>query len=232
MPPFCGVRGMCSSHMQQACLAFAPAKPVARILESFCPQSAIRNPQSEILMGGFTLFAGVALLTLAAPFELTEPLVRLPRQSVTSLETAVLAAFLAWAFVVARTRRIPEWRTPLTLPWAALVAAMLVASLASPVSRVNALHMTGRLAAAFGVYLLTVNGVTTRARLGAVLTLAVAAGLVVSLIALLEYLGVAPVLAWLKAFRPEVATVGAHVRAGGPLQYPTIASMYLEVVFA
>ena len=183
-------------------------------------------------MDSLTLFAGVALLTLAAPFELTEPLVRLPRQSITSLETAVLAAFAAWAVVVLRTRVVPEWRTPLTVPWVALVAALLVASLASPVSRTNALHMTGRLAAAFGIYLLTVNAVTTRARLRAVLALGVAVGLVVSVLALLEYLGVAPVVAWLKAFRPDVATIGAHVRAGGPLQYPTIASMYLEVVFA
>ena len=183
-------------------------------------------------MDSFTLFAGVALLTLAAPFELTEPLVRLPRQSVTSLETAVLAAFVAWAVVVLRTRVVPEWRTPLTAPWVALLAALLVASLASPVSRANALHMTGRLTAAFGIYLLTVNGVTTRARLRGVLTLAVAVGLVASVLALLEYLGVQPVVAWLKAFRPDVATIGAHVRAGGPLQYPTIASMYLEVVFA
>ena len=37
------------------------------------------------------------------------------------------------------SRRLPQWRTPLTLPWLALLAAMLVASVASPVSRVNAL---------------------------------------------------------------------------------------------
>ena len=184
------------------------------------------------MMGGLTLFAGVALLALAAPFELATPLVRLPSQSVSTLETAVLAAFAVWAFASARTRRLPEWRTPLTLPWVALLAAMLVASLLSPVSRVNALHMTGRLAAAFGVYLLTVNGVTTRARLRTLLALAVVVGLAVSVLAILEYLGVEPVLSWLKAFRPDVATVGAQVRAGGPLQYPTIASMYLEIVFA
>jgi len=183
-------------------------------------------------MGTFTLFAGVALLTLAAPFELTTPLVRLPRQSISSLETAVLLAFAAWAVAIVRARRLPEWRTPLTAPWAALIAAMFVASLASPVSRVNALHMTGRLAAAFGVYLLAVNGVTTRRQLRGVLGLAVAVGLLVAVLAVLEFLGIAPVLAWLKAFRPGVATVGAQVRAGGPLQYPTIASMYLEVVFA
>jgi O-antigen ligase/polysaccharide polymerase Wzy-like membrane protein len=179
-----------------------------------------------------SLFAGVALLTLAAPFELTKPLVRLPRQSISSLEAAVLAAFVVWAAAIVVSRRLPDWRTPLTLPWLALVAAMGLASLASPVSRINALHMTGRLGAAFGIYLLTVNGVTSRARLRAVLALAVAIGVVVSVLAILEYAGVRPVLAWLTAFRPAVATVGAQVRAGGPLQYPTIASMYLEVVFA
>jgi O-Antigen ligase len=183
-------------------------------------------------MGSFTLFAGVALLTLAAPFELSTPLVRLPRQSISSLETAVLAAFAAAAIASVRARRLPEWRTPLTAPWIALLAAMLVASFASPVSRSNALHMTGRIGAALGVYLLTVNGVTTARRLRVVLALALAVGLCVAVLAILEFLGVEPVLAWLKAFRPAVSTVGAQVRAGGPLQYPTIASMYLEVVFA
>src|SRR5439155_1278508 len=75
---------------------------------------------------------------------------------------------------------VAEWRTPLTPPWIALLLAMLVASAASPVSRVNALHMTGRLGAAFGVYLLTLNGVSTRARLRTMLALALAVGVVVS----------------------------------------------------
>src|SRR5713101_1112047 len=47
-------------------------------------------------MASLTLIAGVALLTLAAPFELTEPLLRLPRQSVSSLEMALLLAFAGW----------------------------------------------------------------------------------------------------------------------------------------
>jgi O-Antigen ligase len=183
-------------------------------------------------MFGTTVFLGVALLTLVAPFELTEPLLRFPRQSVSSLEAAVLCAFTLWGVAAVSSRRLPEWRTPLTLPWLALFLAMAVASAASPVSRINAFHMTGRVGAAFGVYLLMVNGVTTPARLRAVLTMAVAVGVVVSLLAILEYLGVRPVLDWLKAFRPGLTTVGAQLRAGGPLQYPTIASMYLEIVFA
>jgi len=181
---------------------------------------------------GIILFGGVALLTLAAPFELTEPLVRFPRQAITSLEAALLLAFAAWGAAILASRRLPQWQTPLTLPWLALLIAMVISSTASTVSRTNALHMTGRLTAALGVYLLAVNGLTTRARLTAAVGLAVAVGVVVSGLAILEYLGVRPVLAWLTAFRPWVATVGAQVRAGGPLQYPTIASMYLEVVFA
>jgi hypothetical protein len=35
----------------------------------------------------------------------------------------------------------------------------------------------------------------------------------------------------LRLFRPGTILVGAQVRATGPLQYPTIASMYLEILF-
>ena len=184
-------------------------------------------------MVGSTFFAGVALLTLVAPFELTAPLLRLPRQSVSNLEAAVLCAFVCGAAALVWSRRLPEWRTPLTVPWIGAARSRWSSRRrSSPVSRVNAFHMTGRLAAAFGVYLLASNGVTTTARLRTVLALAVAVGVVVSVLAILEYRGVRPVLDGLKVFRPAVSTVGAQVRAGGPLQYPTIASMYLEVVFA
>jgi len=183
-------------------------------------------------MVGTSFFAGVALLTLVAPFEMTEPLLRLPQQSVSNLEAAVLCAFVCAGAALVWSRRLPAWQTPLTQPWIALLVAMLVASMVSPVSRTNALHMTGRLGAAFGVYLLAVNGVATRARMLSALTLTVAVGAAVSVLAILEYRGARPVLAALTAFRPFVATVGAQVRASGPLQYPTIASMYLEVVFA
>jgi hypothetical protein len=183
-------------------------------------------------MVGDTFFAGVALLALVAPFELTSPLLRLPAQSVSNLEAAILSAFGLATLAVVVTRRVPQWRTPLTMPWLVLLIAMTAASALSPVSRVNAFHMTGRAAAAFGVYLLAANGVNTPSRLRSVLMLVVAVAVVVSVLAILEYLGVRRVLTALKAFRPAVSTVGAQVRAGGPLQYPTIASMYLEIAFA
>src|SRR3954462_14326991 len=211
--------------MQQAC-------PSGRRLHGGKILGTAPGIRAHIDMVGSTCFAGVAMLTLIAPFEVTAPLLRLPQQSVSNLELAVVSAFVCAAAALVHTRRVPDWRTPLTQPWLAVLAAMTIASLLSPVSRVNALHMTGRMAAAFGIFLLACAGLTTTARLRAALTLAIAVGVVVAVLAILEYRGVRPVLALLEAFRPGVSAVGAQVRAGGPLQYPTVASMYLEVVFA
>jgi O-antigen ligase len=183
-------------------------------------------------LAGTAAFAGVAVLALVAPFERTTPLVRLPGQSLSNLEAAMAAAFVAWIAASLLSRRWPIWRTPLTPSWLVLAASMTCAALAAPLARLNALHMTGRVAAAFCVFLLAVNALTTRARVLTTIALALAAASVVSVLAIFEYLTVPSVLQWLKAFRPQVMTVGAIVRAGGSLQYPTIASMYLEVVFA
>jgi len=177
-------------------------------------------------------FTGTAILFVLAPFERLEPVVRLPRQSISNLEGAIAVALAAWSVAVVWADRGHIHRTAVTLPWLVWVAATTWAALAAPAFTVNALHMAGRLAAAFGVFLLAAHGVTSRARLIASMALALAAGIAVSVLVVLEFLTVPPVLVWLTAFRPQVMVVGAFVRAGGPLQYPTIASMYLEVVFA
>ena len=59
-----------------------------------------------------------------------------------------------------------------------------------------------------------------------------AAGALAAILVVLEFLGIGPVLGWLRLFRADMAFVGGQVRAGGPFQYPTIAAMYLEVCFA
>jgi O-antigen ligase len=127
---------------------------------------------------------------------------------------------------------MPQWRTPLTLPWTVWLGILTAASIAAPAFRANALHLTGRMAGALGIFLLTLNGVTTRRRLIASVALMVVVSLVVSVLVVLEYQRIPAVIEGLKAFRPFMTMVGAQVRAGGPLQYPTIASMYLEIVFA
>ena len=177
-------------------------------------------------------FAGVALLAILAPFETSTPIVRVPWQSISDVEVALLAAFATWAAALISFRTWPRWQTPLTAAWLALLAACAIAALVSPVSRTNALHMTGRLTAAFCVYLLTVNAIDTPRRGRSLMRLLLTSGALVSVLAVLEFVQVPAVLRALTVFRPGLSTVGAQVRAGGPLQYPTIASMYLEIVFA
>jgi hypothetical protein len=108
----------------------------------------------------------------------------------------------------------------------------LLAALAAPAHRNNALNMVGRLGLAFGVYLLAVNAVLFRGSAANGPRRHGVAGAAVAALAVLEYLGFAPALRFLALFRPSVALVGSEVRASGPLQYPTIASMFLEVSFA
>ena len=127
---------------------------------------------------------------------------------------------------------MPVWRTSLTLPWVVLLAMMLLAAVTAPSHRANAVHMVGRFGVGLGVFLLTVNGVTTPTRLRGVLVAAAAAGAIVSGLVVFEYLGVGFVTEWLAFFRERVIVIGPQVRASGPFQYPTIASMYLEIVFA
>src|SRR5438094_524711 len=212
--------------------AGVPHRTRGKLLGTAACVSAHMVGEATPAVGANAAFAGVVLLSFVTPFEATRPLLRLPSQSISTLEAAVLLSFGVWALALIASTSRPAWRTRFTAPWLALVAAMTVASLLSSVSRTNALHMTGRIAAAFGVFLLTVAGVTTQARLRIALAAVVVTGAVVSLLAGLEYFQLAPVLRLLTAFRPGLATVGAQVRAGGSLQYPTIASMYLEIVFA
>jgi O-antigen ligase len=179
-----------------------------------------------------TALVGVCVLVIAVPFEATEPLLTLPGQALSSAELVLLATLATWAAACLRGGQWPMWRTVLTWPWAALLATWLIAAAVAPGFHVNALHMTGRLALAFGVYLLTVNAITSWAALRAVSLTAAAAGVLLAMLVMLDFVGVGPVRAWLGAFRPFVAHVGNQVRASGVFQYPTIASMYLEVLFA
>jgi O-antigen ligase/polysaccharide polymerase Wzy-like membrane protein len=220
--------------MQQTCLAARRARH-GKVLgipdaTTSCCAAMLQELVSVTMACAAT--SGVLLLAAVAPFEITTPLVRLPWQSVSNVEAAVAVALAGWAVSLIMTRRRPRLGSALVRPWALFVAAFVLAAALAPAARVNALHMAGRTAAAFLVYLLTVDSVTTRSRLMTALALCLASGLVVSVLAILEYREVGAVLSALRLFRPQVTAVGAQLRAGGPLQYPTIASMYLEVVFA
>src|SRR5262245_11677055 len=177
-------------------------------------------------------FVATCLLACAAPFELTRPLIRLPWQQISNLEALLLCTFICWLVSLAWSQQWSVWRTSLTAPWLALIGVMAVAAAAAPTARANALHMTGRIAAAFAIYAMAVDGVTTAGRLSRAIVTTVTAGVVAAALAILASLQLLVVLEWLQASPRSRSVVGAQLRARGPLQYPTIASMYLEVAFA
>ncbi len=179
-----------------------------------------------------TAYVGICLLALLAPFELSRPLVRLPGQTITNLELALVVVGAAFAAAAAIGRDRAWWRTPIAMPWLVLLVAMTAAAVFAPEDRANAIHMVGRLGMAFGVCLIAADGASDAERLERVLTLTLASGAAAAGLAVLEYAGVRPVLDALRAFRPGISVVGAQMRATGPFQYPTIASMCFEVAFA
>lgn len=176
--------------------------------------------------------AGLCGLVVVSPFELLTPLIRVPGQALSNVEAVLVASLLVgvvW-WVVSGGWSIP--RSPLILPWLAVLGASLTGAIAAPAHQTNALHMVARFGLAFGVFALTAAIVTTRTRAQMLLLVLCGTGGFVALVALLEYVGVPAVLSLLTRFRPSTAYVGAQIRASGPLQYPTIASMFLEVCFA
>jgi len=206
--------------MHLACLGREPRPiSVARILES-------RRRVRRVALGG------VCLLVAVAPFEGLEPWLRLPGQNLSSVETVMLGVLVVWMTTLAAGRVAPVWRTPLTAPWLALIVASLVAAAAAPADRANAVHMVGRYGLALMVFVLAVNAARDVTGYRAIGAAFLATGAIVSALMIGEYLGVPSVLEALQPFRRGVAVVGSQVRAGGPFQYPTIASMFLEIAFA
>jgi len=175
---------------------------------------------------------GIAVLLLVAPFEALHPLVRLPGQRMTTVETALLAVLGAVVFLVIRERTWSVLPVRAVAPWGLLVAVAGAAALAAPAFRANALHMAARLGLAAAVCLVTAVAATEWRGRQRLIAAAFASGVVVAAVVVADYAAVPGVGGFLSLFREGVASVGAQVRASGPFQYPTIASMYLEVTFA
>lgn len=202
-------------------MAIAPAAPRA---------DAARGVDATLLAR--TACAAVCVLILAAPFEALTPLLRVPGQSFSTVETLLLLVMAAVAAAALRARALPEIRTALAAPWLAWIAASAVAALAAAEYRSNAVHMVGRIVLAFGVFVMAANAATSIARIHAMLVAGAIAGALIGALILLEYVSFTPIYAFLELFRAGTAFVGSQVRASGPFQYPTIASMYLEILFA
>jgi hypothetical protein len=173
------------------------------------------------------------LVAAVSPFERPLPWAGLAGLTLTTVEVVVAAALTTVAWAAVRTPGEFVWRTAITAPALAVLACAIAASAAaSPELAANSWRLAGRLTAA--VLLFTAVAAATRSERLArqVIAVLLAAGAIVGLIAVLELAQIPLVLDGLKAFRPGFHVVGGQLRATSTLFYPTITSMYLEVVFA
>src|SRR4051812_47051149 len=176
--------------------------------------------------------AGVMALILAAPFEALRPLLQVPGQSFTTVETVLLGVIGLCIVAAAATGVRPSLTVRDLLPWTVLTVTAVASAALAPEFRGNALHMAARVALAGTVWAVCVAGATLASARRRVVLAVVASGSIVGILVLADFAGVAGVARFLSLFRQSVAIVGTQVRASGPFQYPTIASMYLEVAFA
>lgn len=178
-------------------------------------------------------WCALALIVVIAPFETLRPVVRLPGQALTSVELSVAIGFALLAASFARGELRPaSARVRNLLPLLVLAGVAIVSALAAPAHVGNALRMAVRLTVltlvAASVACVSADVVARRRLLWAV----VVSGTVVALLVVADFAGGASAERWFSPFRTAVAVVGAQVRSSGPFQYPTIASMYLEIAFA
>ena len=209
------------------------AMPVPRAwLDRACTTPTRKKRASGApVVGSWTVPASLMLVAAVSPFERPLP-GALFGVTFTTLELSVAAALAAAAIAALRDPSTFEWRTPITSPALALFACMVASSLAAPEYRANALRFSGRCAAAILLFTVVANAARSDRSARALVAVLLGAASMVGAIAVLELAQVPAVLDGLTLFRPGFHVVGGQLRATSTFFYPTITSMYLEVVFA
>jgi hypothetical protein len=171
------------------------------------------------------------LLAAVSPFERALP-GSIFGFTLTSVELAIVIAAAAGMWTWLRDPSSIQWRTPLTLPLAAIIASAFVAAAAAPELASDAVKVAARYAVAALIFVVVANVSKSERMAQQIIAALLVAGAIVGVVAILELAQLPAVLDALKAFRPGFHVVGGQVRATSTLSYPTIASMFLEVVFA
>ncbi len=176
--------------------------------------------------------AGVAAIVLVSPFEALEPVARVPGQALSTVECVVVAACAAAAMATVREQRSAVLWVHRSLPWAALGGAAMLSVLGAGGLAGNALGMAVRLFVLAAVCGLTQVAAPSHQAVDRLARIVFVAGCAVAILVLADFAAVPAAATMLAPFREGIAVVGTQVRASGPFQYPTIASMYLELAFA
>lgn len=178
------------------------------------------------------LYPAIVLLALLAPFEVvvwTVPVDHVARFS--NLEIAGACVGLGWLLALLVERRLPRINRRLALPGLVFLLACIISALLAPGARLDALRFTGRVVAGFALFVIVADVVDSRERAVTLMKVMAISGVIVGGLAVLEYLGVQPVVAFLSLFKAHPTRVGGFLRASSSLMYATIAAMYLELTF-
>ncbi len=176
-------------------------------------------------------YLGLLVVIVAAPFETLKPIFRPLGLELTNVELVLSGALLVWLVVAVIGGPRLRFKSPTTWPVLLLLFVLFLSTSMGVAHPGDALRFCGRFTAGILVYFLVFNELKGHRRLLGVSVAAVFVGTLVALLCILEYLRVPWGSEWLILFKTGPAYVGGHLRASSTLQYPTIASMYLEIIF-
>lgn len=173
-------------------------------------------------------YLGLLATVLAAPFELLTPVVRVAGLAITNVEVIALIAVGAGALSFIARR--PDLNADLAIPATCWIIVLLASSFVAE-DRAAALKFTGRSTLGLALMLLTMSTLRARRQYRQLLSVACFSGSIVAILALLDLFRWFEIDGLLAYFRPSDFSVRGLTRASSTLQYPTIAAMYLEIVF-
>ena len=189
------------------------------------------RPQARAMAGSWTVPASVMLVAAVAPFERALP-GSIFGFTLTTVELTIAVALAVGAIAWVREPAALVWRTPISLPLAAIVTIAIVSAAAATEFQGNAVRVAARLGTAVLLFVLVANVARSDRAARQIAATLLASASIVGAVAILELAQVPWVLNALKAFRPGFHVVGGQLRATSTMFYPTITSMFLEVAFA
>src|SRR6188768_2023097 len=128
----CPSGGKLLGHLQRTPMSVAGALPhggLARAVAGQVNTTAVRS------RGAVVASFGVIVLVLVAPFETLNPLLRLPGQSLSTVEAVLLAVLAASALALATSATWPAVPAVPAAAWTAFVAASLISAVFAPALR-------------------------------------------------------------------------------------------------
>jgi hypothetical protein len=176
------------------------------------------------------LLYGLAwVLALVLPFEIIRPVWHLAGLAFTNLELLLAVTAVFWLLCLWRDAAARARVKPLLGPIVAFGAVMVVAAVAAPFYRVEALKFAARLVSGCYLLLLVAVVVTRPKRLVGLMWAVSLGAAATALLGLAEWVGWNRLdLLW-PLFKVSPSRIGGELRLSATFQYATIAAFYLEM---